>query len=126
MRSSGTPNWPQNAGRKPRETVVKRRPRERLSITANCSAAFIGCTSVPTKVNVPIATRSVSRASSVRSCSGPGKRHSSARWRSGTATEWKPARSASAASSSSASIELATSAGLGGAPPGSRWLASRR
>ena len=46
------PYWPQNIGRKPRETVVTSRPRERLSITANCSAACIGCTSVATNVNV--------------------------------------------------------------------------
>ena len=47
MRSSGIPNWPQKSLRKPRETVVNRRPRERLSITENCSAERIGCVKRP-------------------------------------------------------------------------------
>jgi hypothetical protein len=84
--------------------VVTRRPRDSRSITANCSAAFIGCTSVATNVNEPSITRDVSRASSVSSCSGPGNAHAPAWWRSGTCTEWKPARSASTPSSIIASI----------------------
>ena len=86
-RSCGTPNWFQKAGRKPREIVVTSRPPERLSITANCSAAFIGCTSVPTNVKLPSMTRVVSRASTVSSCSGPGNAHSGRPCRSGTCTE---------------------------------------
>ena len=56
-------------------------------MTANCSAAFIGCTSVPTNVNDPSITFDVSRARIVSSCSGPGQAHSGRPWRSGTCTE---------------------------------------
>lgn len=101
--------------RNPRDTVVKTRPPDRLSTTENCSAAFIGWTSVRTNVKLPSATRSVSRASSVSSCSGPGKWDSVARWRSGTTTAWKPARSASSPSSIIASM-LAAIAALSPAP----------
>ena len=67
------PNCPHSTGSKPRDAAVYSRPRERLSMTENCSAARIGWNSVATNENEPIATRSVSRAKIVSACSGPGK-----------------------------------------------------
>ena len=83
----GIPNWPQNCGRKPRETVVTSRPRDRLSITANCSAAFIGCTSVSTNVNVPSITRDGLARQQRQQLLGAGNAHAGAPWRSGACTE---------------------------------------